>query len=361
MSAVWPFTNPFPDELGDGDSIAGLKLSRLSDIAATAARGSIFTDLAPVKNWKTTTPVISVPVNRTATYDPKSRRWIVFGYNSPNTECWYTISGSRWVSATLNVGGSPAFTGGTYATGAASAAGVILMAGTIGSSSTSKIAESTDGGGTWIRRSIGNSDTHAVSQLARVESLGLWLASLGGTGQDGVFWSSDQVSWTYGGGVGCPPSNFVVREGSSKHTPLVLGASLQFFPGGNNYLRSEDGKNWVFHSFPAEMVAQGRGCWHEHGGLFVVPGTGGVWASETAKTGSWEKITNTSSFASIGSFGRALIRADGAGSVNLGQTWNTFVEVASGSDYIVKAVEGIGVLMSRPSVNLHYMSYLVGY
>lgn len=328
---VWPFSLPRPSGYADGVVPTGAELQDLQTKVAAAADGRVWTDLAAIKNYTWgTAGAISTLSQRTLIRDPKSRRWIVFGGNTGSAS--WTVDNSR--GFVLNSGAGQLGAQIIQVTAAwANATGVILAGGAPFSADTRKLRESTDGGTTWATaRNIGSSDTRQVNAITYSESLGLWLCSIGGVSpdNDGLYSSADRVTWTLRD-TGMPQF-FVVRE---TPTPVILATALVVVGGASpNYRRSTDGTVWTAESLPENISGQAP-CWSDALGLFFMSGATGIWKSATGSTGSWTKVYSGTEGASLGAFGRLLVRGDGKVSIDGGVTWFAVLEpVATGGGLV---------------------------
>lgn len=360
-----PFENTWPTPLGPESKLDPADLDQFSQITSRLADGRVWSDISVVKNWKKpSTAGPGTPNGRSIVYDPKSRRWIVFGI-SVAPESYWTISGALWHQNTANMG-SPAFQ--SFAgSSAASPDGVILVGGRPATASTAKLRESSDGGETWTVRNIGLSDVEGISAIAYVRSLGLWIVVLGGVAgsTNGIYTSTDRINWTRRHTA--VPFHLIIREADpgGKYGPMILGTTPQQPGFVGAYLSSTDGINWVVAPFPENPSGVTcQGSWNYGHQVFALGTFQGIWTSRTGREGSWKLVNDTfaasgTTTTAIASFGRLFIRGDGMASGDGGKYWFPVLET-SNLDLFIRAEEGIGVYVGRPTVNEHRLSYLVG-
>ena len=352
---VYPFTLARPAGFADGPPpVLGTELEKMQQQGAAAADGRVWTDLAVLKKWsyQQLSPVTISP--RSLLRDPVSRRWLIFEGNTASTE--FTIDGSRWFGSGTTNFGDPSPTMNAAIAAAANSAGVMLAGGQLLSASTAKLRESTDGGNTWLtQRNVGASNTLPVNSLAYSESLGLWFCSIGSSGTpDGVYSSSDRVTWTKR--TTLMPSYWLKAD---LPTTILLGTGLVVAGSTPNYARSTDGITWSTESLP-ENVSSQQGCWSDAAGKFFMSGATGIWSSTTGLTGSWTKIWAGTIQASIGAFGRCLMRGDGTASIDAGVSWVPVLDLGGQTDLHVTGTP-YGVALARGSSKDIYISQQVGF
>jgi hypothetical protein len=322
-----PFRNQYPMGLGVKDPAPPQRLVDVAAQAAAASDGRVHSDLSLLKNWKLFTNLSigggPTPLGIAPCFDPKSRRWLVFGMNIVGeAEVAYTVSGTQWLIITSIEASAP----GPNLTPKCSyvnAAGHILVGG-FGSgpaATINKLRDSVDGGATWNYRAIGASDTSTVVSLAYSETLRIWVASQTGA-ETGIWSSTDRITWTKRSSV--IAANLIVRESPS---PLFIAHGTT--APSNAHLTSTDGINWVVDTSTATHDVTGRrGTWNEHHGYFFIPTTAtGIYRSATGLPGSWSQVSAFNA-TQLCSFGRALVRGDGSISLDAGVTWFLAVESA---------------------------------
>lgn len=344
----WPFALLRPTGYANGLPMTGPEAQLLQEQVAASADGRSFTDLAVVRNWKFSllTSLLTTSVSpRSVVYDRGSRRWLLFGEVSGQAGAVWTIAGARWLMTSGTPGGSPVLTGGSVVAGT-DGAGVVLLGGTPLSNSVNKLRETTDGGASWVSRSIGASDTLSVKAIAWSSALGLWVAIVGGLSGDansGVFTSPDRVTWTNrSSGV---YTHLIVRNTPS---PVLLATGNQHASPSTGYLRSTDAITWSPTAAPWPETGQCKGCWSDHYGAFFVGTATGIWSSPTGLAASWTQVSSDvlSVSSSIVAYGRMLVRGDGRASVDGGVNWNPVFE-ANATDWFA-GVGDPGITLVHP-------------
>lgn len=336
----FPFKNQLAMGLGTGDGISQQQVKDIAAQVAVSADGRIHSDLALLKNWKRFTSLSigagPTPCGIAPCFDPKTRRWLVFGMNIV-TECEavFTVSGTRWhISSSIEASapGANLVPFVSYA----NRAGVILVggSGTGGGSTINKLRESTDGGDTWTFRAIGASDTSRIVSICYSERLRIWVASQEGA-EPGIWSSTDRITWTKRSTA--KAGNMVLRDTSS---PLFVYTGAG---SSNNYGISVDGINWTAQSFPTDVAAdEQQGVWNDEFGFFYVPtAAGGIYRSATGTTSSWTQVS-TFNDTQLCVFGKALVRGDGQISVDGAVTWFPVIETAD-PDFLPVCAPGLGV------------------
>lgn len=353
MSLGIPFPNPKPLGWGLFEVLTSSQMTQVNANAAAAADGAYWTDLAPLKNWnyQQITGAPTTMTGKSLIYDPTTRRWLVFGITSEACVI-FSYQGTRWFGP-YYLSGSPLLN----ALGAAAVnnAGVILAGGTPASATIAKLRSSVDGGVTWTPRNIGNSNTLAVPAIGYSESLGLWLAVVGGSAtHDGLYTSPDLVTWTNRYSA-TSPGFFCFRDTPST---VILATALAWIPGDpTGYIRSTDGITWTASTFPDSVSNQV--CWSTYWGKFFVAGTTGIWTSPDGTTGSWTKINATETNAvNISARGRMLLKGDAKASVDGGGTWITIADTTDVDLFVNVAANGAG--MARGASRDLYISQQVG-
>lgn len=351
---VWPFLPYRGAPYAGNETPNHTELNTIRDQLAVAADGRAWTDVAVLKKWSYQNTGYATFSSRSLIRDPFSRRWLVFGGNTAS--CLFTVEGSKWNgSGTVNFGDlSPVMQDAVCA--AANGSGIILAGCNPLSATTNKIRESSDAGATWATtRSIGPSSTRAVAGMTYSQSLSLWLATVGISGTvDGIYSSSDRVTWTNRSTLG--PRFFCNVDTPST---IILGTGLLVAGTTANYARSVDGLTWTTETLP-ENVSVVQAAWDATRGKFFMSGATGIWSSSTGLTGSWTKVYTGTEQASLGAFGRVLMRGDGKASLDGGVTWFAVVDLNGATNYHVTATPyGVG-LAGTTSVEV-YLSQQIGF
>jgi hypothetical protein len=368
MAIKFPFENVWPIPLGDDSKLDAADLEKFGSQVAQMADGRIFTDIFPLKQWTRTSVGPSTNASGLTVYDPKSRRWLTFGFSSSTAKVFWTISGAVWRDlGSTGLTSILAFTGGA----AASPDGVIVVGVYPSVASTAKLRESSDGGATWVSRNVGAFDSSGIGAVTYSASLGLWICSpgkpaIGDPNSGGIYTSQDRVTWTLRAAYSQPFQQFIVREAdpSGKYGPMILALSPMNLPSGapKPYAFSTDGVHWQFAEFGpsgVDIFGAGRGSWNYGNEQFILPGTTGVFTSRTGLGGSWTKISDETGIAGIASWGRAFLRTDGRASLDA-RFWFPVLELATNTNAI-HSVEGIGVCVTRADgQNDRALSFLVG-
>lgn len=350
---VWPFPLVRPAGYVDGSVPTGPEIQALQERVAAAADGRVYTDVALLRNSSRLDASAFFDASGlvTAVRDPASKRWLIFGiFGGTTVVAYWSVAGRVWTY----LGGIGGAVLSSVFSCAVSPAGVVLVGGAPPSSSTARILESTDGGATWTARNIGTAGTLAVRALAYSTSLGLWIASVGDATHDGILTSADRITWTLRA-ANQVPQYFAIAELPTTVilANAVVGAAL------TSYRRSLDGITWTTETFPENASSQ-QPCWSDAAGAFFMSGATGIWKSTTGLTGSWTKIYTGTEQASLGAFGRLLLRGDGSASQDLGVSWSPVTDLSGVTDCGIVTNTAGAMIFRRASREL-YLSQQIGF
>ncbi len=349
MTVTYPFTRATPAGHATGQILLSTEFDHTDETAAAGADGSLWTDVALVKNWQTLQTVADYGLQ--LIWSPAQLRWFTVGVSAGNPVVkWSPVGGTAWVA------NNPAASVGLTPIGAAIATdgeGLVMVGGTPGSASTAKLRLLTEtlAGGTWTTVNVNENTVAAVRCLAYFEAGGFWLAGLSNTAATNIERSSNGTTFTQVTGlpntnprraIACGVDRVVVIAAASTDKCLMsqdcvtfteetLPSSAQwlaitynavlakfFVLSGSAVASSEDGETWSTSgltipsaSTPELIVSLGR--------LLIICGnTGdgthhGVWvSSDGAET--WQLVRiDTNSTATLASSGQQIAWATNGG------------------------------------------------
>lgn len=291
----WPYNPMPPVPLAPVPGAAPFDLMR--DQLATAADGRLWSDIALWKNIVfTTDQSTSILV-----WEPTRKAFLSFGVSSGNPVGLWSRNGRQWftiVNMQNGAGLNPALKSSDH-----NGAGVVVVGGTPGSSSTQKFRRSTDGGLTWAIQNSTVNNGNGVQSVRYVPWLSLWIAGhVGGqveTSPDGITWTNRTA-----------PNAFIRSEiaFTTASGIVVMGNATS-----NTVITSPDGVNWTSRNVGGSGSDTARVMWSaKHGKFFACANTGGFQVSSSMDGITWSQAGLTLPVPGLGvidmvEHGRAII------------------------------------------------------
>jgi hypothetical protein len=330
-ATTYPFARAKSIGWAYGEILTSAQMNIVDDNASQAADGAVWTDIARAKNWKT--PVSTAQDVVAFLWCAASNRWFGVTDNAGNPVgfIFYEDQKESLSSASLQNGAGLTFEmRGTASDGA----GTLLIGGTPGSGSTSKLRRSTNGGETWAVQAIGSADTAGVTALHWSTTNSLFVAAL----SDGTLYTSPTGAvWT-------------VRTNPISTKPIVAfadnGTTIVGVTSTSSAvcISSTNATSWTSRTISATAVWLDVTYSSYLGAFYAISGSdvlststdGTTWSTVTTTAHASAPFTDVSTIACIGRV--LVVSADSSrllASVD-GLTWKKLMQ-SDGQPYVVSA------------------------
>lgn len=236
---TFPFERAKGVGWAQGEIFKNSQASIIDANAAAAASGDIWSDIAIAKMWVGS----STHANHgyVLVWNNSQKRWFSFGVSGGNPIGAYMYGSGFTFTTGLTI---PAGAGLTPTCAAVNPSGVMVLGGVPGSSSTSKIRESTDGNN-WNARATIETGTTAVRAVIWHPGASKFVAGLGNTANTNIETSTNGQTWTQI--TGLPNTN---ARGAFATDGTTLVCVPHASVSTNTCITSTDGATWTQRTLP---------------------------------------------------------------------------------------------------------------
>ncbi len=248
--ATYPYERAKPLGWAYGEILTSAQMNTVDDNAASAADGSLWTDVAIVKNWAYTKDFSSFFSGTTgatvALWDSLLLNWHLFTYDaSDNPIGEYAQDGFGGATASLSWTSHTIPAGATLRPlcAATDGAGVLIIGGAPTGSSTSKIRETSDGT-TWAARTTTATGTIGARAAVWHEGASKFIVGLDNAAATNIETSPTGQTWTQITGL---PNSHARGSIASDGTTLVATA---YDTSTNKCITSTSGATWTEATLP---------------------------------------------------------------------------------------------------------------
>lgn len=310
MTQNFPFTKANAIGWSPGQKITSVQINTVDANAAQAADGNIWSDAAVVKNWQLSS--VAAGGGTVVVWEPQTGRWINASQTGGNPTGFFSTDGKEdWVALTI-----PAGTNWQASVSiAANGAGGVILGGSGGSATASKIRQSIDGGASWNARNTNASSTERVTCAVWHALISKYIIGLNSTASTNIETSTDGATWVQI--TGLPNTN---ARGSSNQSGAASNGTIVVMLSSvstNKCITSTDGATWTERTLPATGVWSSV-AWNSRSGKFLALGIGLAALSSDGIT--WTSVGLSAPFAtgngSLTAYSRAWVAIGSSSGLN---------------------------------------------
>lgn len=232
--------------------------------AASAADGSIWSDVAAIKNMGPPVEQIAAsPLLTAFVWEAVTRKWLGLGIYSGIFNFSYSYDGV-WFS-----GAGPGSLGGTepsaWPCAAADGTGIVVVAGT--AAVAARLVRSPDGGETWARQSTVRSAASTPTFIEWVPTINLFVLGYSAADNTNIETSPDGITWTQR----TLPNSLARRACATNGLIIVVTANSS----SNKVITSSDAITWTERTMPATKTWSAV-CWSNQQQKFIALSSDGL-------------------------------------------------------------------------------------
>jgi hypothetical protein len=245
MVATYPFSRAKPAGWSTGEILTSTQANTMDDNAASAADGALYTDIAIGKNWLGN--ATQANYGRALVWWQPDQKWFSLGVSGGNPLAAYKFNGSTaWTTGlTIDAGD-----GLTPLCAASNASNMMVVGGTPGIASTSKLRSSPTGA-TWTARTTTAAGTESVRDVIYHSGSGHFVASLDNAAATNIEYSTNGTSWTQKTGL---PNSAARGKMATSGTTIV---ALSYNTSTNKCITCTDPSGtWTERTLPTTEI------WH---------------------------------------------------------------------------------------------------
>ena len=291
---VYPFSRANASDFTTGQTLTHTHVTTLDKNAAAGADGSLWTDIAIAQNWIGSETQANY--GHAILWSDVNEQWFSFGVNAGNP-----------LVANRNIGSAAFATSGTVDAGAGltprcavEGPSIMVMGGTPGSASTSKLRSATTGSA-WTARTTNASGTEGVRCLGYHTGTTQFVAGLDNTAATNMEYSTNGTSWTQI--TGLPNTNPRGAFASNGSIMVVM----PYNTSTNKCITATTASGtWTERTLPATQIWHGV-HWSPTYSLFIALGASSLAYSADGIT--WSAVTGAPSVTPAGSvmLGRTMV------------------------------------------------------